>query len=39
MDISLRNFLEISYDELEQLNLEAKEKVQHRTCENELREY
>ena len=35
----LRNFLEIPYDELEELNLEAKEKVARRTSEEELREY
>jgi len=39
MDIQLRNFLEIPYDELEQLNLEAKEKVAKRTSEDELREH
>lgn len=35
----LRNFLEIPYDELEQLNLEAKEKVLKRTPDDDLREY
>lgn len=39
MDSNLRNFLEIPYDELEQLNLEAKEKVQRRTPDGELREF
>ena len=39
MEPLLRNFLEIPYDELEQLNLEAKEKVIKRTPEGELREY
>jgi len=39
MDIQLRNFLEIPYDELEQLNLEAKEKVAKRTSDDELREH
>lgn len=35
----LRNFLEIPYDTLEELNLEAKEKVAKRTPEDELRNY
>ena len=39
MDIQLRNFLEIPYDELEQLNLEAKDRVAKRTSEDELREH
>jgi glutamine synthetase len=39
MDGVLRNFLEIPYDELEDLNLEAKQKVQKRTPDEELREY
>ncbi|MEY4669083.1 MAG: Glutamine synthetase [Pseudomonadota bacterium] len=39
MEIQLRNFLEIPYDELEQLNLEAKERVAKRTSEDELREH
>jgi hypothetical protein len=39
METTLRNFLEIPYDELEQLNLEAKEKVQRRTSEEELSGY
>ena len=39
MDIQLRNFLEIPYDELEQLNLEAKDKVSKRVPDDELREH
>jgi glutamine synthetase len=39
MEVILRNFLEIPYDELEDLNLEAKEKVAKRTPEGELTEY
>jgi glutamine synthetase len=39
METTLRNFLEIPYDELEDLNLEAKEKVAKRTPEGELTEY
>jgi glutamine synthetase len=39
MELQLRNFLEIPYDELEQLNLEAKERVLKRTPEDELREH
>lgn len=39
MDIQLRNFLEIPYDELEQLNLEAKERVAKRTSDDELRDH
>ena len=35
----LRNFLEIPYDELEELNLEAKEKVVRRTSDDELRDH
>jgi len=35
----LRNFLEIPYDTLEELNLAAKEKVTKGTPENELRDY
>ncbi len=35
----LRNFLEIAYDQLEELNLEAKERVQRRTAEHELKEH
>ena len=38
-DTTLRNFLEIPYDELEELNLEAKEKVARRTSDDELRDY
>lgn len=37
--VSLRTFLEIPYDELEQLNLEAKEKQQRRTSNQELKEH
>jgi glutamine synthetase len=37
--IPLRSFLEIPYDELEQLNLEAKHKVVNRTSDAELRDY
>lgn len=37
--VELRNFLEIPYDELEEKNLEAKQKVEKRTSEDELREY
>jgi glutamine synthetase len=39
MEHTLRNFLEIPYDELEQLNLEAKERVAKRTSDDELREH
>lgn len=39
METPLRNFLEIPYDELEQLNLEAKEKVARRTPDDELKDY
>jgi glutamine synthetase len=39
MDTTLRNFLVIPYDELEELNLAAKEKVARRTPDDELREY
>jgi glutamine synthetase len=39
MDTALRNFLVIPYDELEELNLEAKERVARRTSAEELREY
>ena len=35
---NLRNFLEIPYDELEDLNLEAKEKVARRTTDEELKD-
>lgn len=35
----IKNFLEIPYDELESLNLEAKEKVTKRTPEGDLQEY
>lgn len=37
--IEYRNFLELSYEELEQLNLEAKQKVANHTSPDELREY
>ena len=37
--IELRNFLEIPYDQLEEMNLEAKAKVEKRTPDDELREY
>ncbi|RMG45573.1 MAG: glutamine synthetase [Candidatus Dadabacteria bacterium] len=36
---SLKNFLEIPYDELEELNLEAKEKVTNRVGEEQLRDH
>ncbi len=35
----IKNFLEIPYDELEELNLEAKEKVLKRTSEGDLQEH
>lgn len=35
----IKNFLEISYDRLEELNLEAKTKVLNRTPDHELREH
>ncbi|PIR20908.1 MAG: glutamine synthetase [Deltaproteobacteria bacterium CG11_big_fil_rev_8_21_14_0_20_47_16] len=38
-DTSLRNFLEIPYDTLEELNLEAKEKVAKGTPDEKLQEY
>lgn len=38
-DIQIKNFLEIPYDKLEELNLEAKEKVVKRTSDSELQEY
>ena len=38
-DTLLRRFLEIPYDELEELNLEAKEKMVQRIPEEELREH
>jgi glutamine synthetase len=37
--IELRNFLEIPYDELEEKNLEAKQKVEKRTSDDDLRDY
>lgn len=39
MSIQIKNFLEITYDELEELNLQAKEKVTKRTSEDQLREH
>ena len=36
---SLRTFLEIPYDELEQLNLEAKQKQERRVSNEELKQY
>ena len=39
MSIQIKNFLEISYDELEELNLKAKEKLSQRDEEGALREY
>jgi glutamine synthetase len=39
MDAILRNFLEIPYDELEDLNLEAKEKQVKKTSDAELKDY
>ena len=39
MDTSLRSFLEIPYDELEELNLAAKARVLQRQSDEELREY
>ncbi|MBP9839276.1 MAG: glutamine synthetase [Proteobacteria bacterium] len=39
MSIQIKNFLEISYDELEELNLSAKEKVVKRVSENELKDF
>ncbi len=38
-DTPIRNFLEIPYDRLEELNLEAKEKVAKRTPLHQLREH
>ena len=38
-EVALRNFLEIPYDKLEELNLEAKEKVVKRTDPGTLREH
>jgi len=37
--IQLKNFLEIPYDELEELNLEAKEKAVNRVSDDELKEH
>ena len=39
MTSDIRSFLEISYDRLEELNLEAKQKVANHVSEDELREY
>lgn len=39
MTIQTKNFLELSYDELEELNLKAKEKVVNRTSDDSLREH
>ncbi len=39
MSIQIKNFLEISYDELEELNLKAKAKVAKRTDEATLRDF
>lgn len=39
MSIQIKNFLEISYDELEELNLKAKEKVANHTDPSELKEF
>ncbi|RMD84494.1 MAG: glutamine synthetase [Candidatus Dadabacteria bacterium] len=39
MEGNLKNFLEIPYDRLEQLNLEAKEKVKNRVDDGELKDY
>jgi glutamine synthetase len=38
-EIQLKNFLEIPYDQLEELNLEAKEKVAKRSSAGELEDY
>ena len=38
MTADLRNFLEISYDELAELNLEAREKIENRVSQDEIRE-
>ncbi len=39
MTTDLKNFLEIPYDQLEELNLEAKEKAQKRVSDEELMNY
>lgn len=39
MTTELKNFLEIPYDQLEELNLEAKEKAQKRVSDEELMNY
>ena len=38
MSNELRNFLALSYDELEQLNLKAKEQRQKRVAEHKIQE-
>ena len=38
-DVQIKNFLEIPYDKLEELNLEAKEKVSKRASEDSLQEH
>lgn len=38
MSIQIKNFLQISYDELEEINLKAKDKVVKRTPEGDLQE-
>src|SRR5712692_9165557 len=38
MSNELRNFLALSYDELEQLNLKAKEQRQHRVAPHKIQE-
>lgn len=39
MNLQIKNFLEIPYDELEVLNLEAKQRVSKRTPDSELRDH
>ena len=39
MTTPIKNFLEMTYDELEELNLEAKDKVVKRTSEDTLKEH
>ena len=38
MPTELRNFLALSYDELEELNLKAKEQRRNRTAPDKIRE-
>jgi glutamine synthetase len=38
-EVQIKDFLEIPYDKLEELNLEAKQKVLKRTSDDELREH